>query len=134
MAKSKYELAGAFHSRVYRCNMSGQYFILVPDVAGGEPGRFDAQVHQVSHDPRSNPHETYQVFRRGRRREDLEVGLRIVGQPWGTHTILEPNAALSWEAIDSFRTQFEGTGCILFLVSVPLVSSGFFYVAAQLIS
>jgi len=123
MANSRYQLPGAFHSRVYRSN-DYEYFILVPDVAPGETGRFDTQVFEVSHEPISDSSETYQVFRKGRRRADLESGMRIVGRPWGTHTILEPGAVLSREDIDSFRSQFTGPGCLLFLVGIPLAAFG----------
>lgn len=122
MAKSRYELAGAFHSRVYRSNNSSEFFILVPDLDGSEPGRLETQVFQVEVDPRSSSSETYQVFRKVGRRIDLENGLRLVGIPWGIHTILEPGADPKWEDVEKFKMQFEGTGCVF--CAMGLVAAG----------
>lgn len=123
MASSRYQLPGAFHSRVYRSNVTGAFFILVPDVGPGDPGRFETQVFQVHHDPRSDSSATYQVFRMGERRTDLEVGLRIaVGVPWGTHTIIEPGANVDWGQIERFKTQFRGAGCLIAIIAIPAVA------------
>jgi hypothetical protein len=122
MASSHYHLPGAFHSRVYRSNVDGAFFILIPDVKPGDPGRFETQVFRVQHDPRSDLGATYQVFRMGDRRTDLEVGLRIaVGTHWGTHTIIEPGSTADWNQIEQFKTKFQGTGCLLAFVAIPAV-------------
>ena len=78
------------------------------------------QVFQVYLHPQTNPNETYQVFNLGPRRPDRETGLRIVGVHWGTHTIIEPNANLSWADIQKYKTAFQGTGCLLVLLAFPV--------------
>lgn len=119
MASSRYHLPGAFHSRVLRCNLTGDFFIIVPDVKAPDRLILNAQVFEVHHEPRSDSSATYQVFRMGERRSDLEVGFRLVGAPWGTHTILEPGAYVPWSQVDEFKTQFRGTGCLVALIAIP---------------
>ncbi len=133
MTTSLDKVDGAFHSRVYRSTISGECFILLPDVAPGDPRRFDTQVYQVDRDPRSADSDTYQVFRMVRRREELEQGVRLVGIHWGTHTILEPAAEPPWDEVQRFKSRFEGTGCVLFLIGVPAAGLGFICLASRLV-